>query len=107
MMLIVNIALDPLSLALSDTDVDSHIAFDPMTEPIPIKVFEKYLSLEIIEKIKTTAHYSSLKEYFLNLEELNDTIYAVIRYDYFDVNKLDDIEKQAHLLNLSQAIIVI
>ena len=104
MMLIVNIALDPLSLALSDADVDSHIAFDPMTEPIPIKVFEKYLSLEIIEKIKTTAHYSSLKEYFLNLEELNDATYAVIRYDYFDVNKLDDIEKQVHLLNLSQAI---
>ena len=28
----------------------------------------------------------------------------MIRYDYFDVNKLNDIEKQVHLLNLSQAI---
>lgn len=60
MMLIMNIALDPLSLALSDFEVDSHIPFDPMTEPIPIKIFEKYLSLDIIEKIKTTEHYTAI-----------------------------------------------
>ena len=45
MMLIMNIALDPLSLALSDFEVDSHIAFEPMTEPIPLYVFEEYLSM--------------------------------------------------------------
>ena len=67
MMLIMNIALDPLSLALSDHEVDSHIPFDPMTEPIPIEMFEKFLSIEIIDKIKTTAHYLSLKNYFLSL----------------------------------------
>lgn len=72
MMLIMNIALDPLSLALSDYEVDSHIPFDPMTEPIPIGIFEKYLSLDIIEKIKTTDHYTALKDYFLNMEELNE-----------------------------------
>ena len=36
MMLIMNIVLDPLSLALSDEEVDSHIPFDPMTEAIPL-----------------------------------------------------------------------
>lgn len=64
MMLIMNIALDPLSLALSDFEVDSHIPFAPMTEPIPINVFEKYLSLDIIEKIKTTEHYITIKSIF-------------------------------------------
>ena len=104
MMLIMNIALDPLSLALSDFDVDSHIAFDPMTEPIPLYVFEEYLSIDIIEKIKITSYYTSLKEYFLGLEKLNEATYGVIRYDYFDVEKLDEIEQQIKQLDLSQAL---
>ena len=104
MMLIINIALDPLSLALSDFEVDSHIAFDPMTEPIPVRIFEKYLSLEIIEKIKTTNHYTALKEYFLAMEELNEATYAVLRYSHFNVEQLDEIEKQINQLDLSQVV---
>ena len=104
MMLIMNIALDPLSLALSDYEVDSHIPFDPMTEPIPIGIFEKYLSLYIIEKIKTTDHYTALKDYFLNMEELNEATYAVLRYNHFNVEQLDEIEKQITQLDLSQAL---
>lgn len=104
MMLIMNIALDPLSLAISDYEVDSHIPFDPMTEPIPIGIFEKYLSLDIIEKIKTTDHYTALKEYFLNMEELNEATYAVLRYNHFNVEQLDEIEKQIAQLDLSQAL---
>ena len=100
-----NIALDPLSLALSDFEVDSHIPFDPMTEPIPIKIFEKYLSLDIIEKIKTTEHYSAIKDYFLGVEKLNDATYAVLRYEYFDVERLDEIEKQINQLDISQALL--
>lgn len=104
MMLIMNVALDPLSLALSDYEVDSHIPFDPMTEPIPIGIFEKYLSLDIIEKIKTTDHYTSLKDYFLNMEELNEATYEVLRYNHFNVEQLDEIEKQITQLDLSQAL---
>lgn len=104
MMLIMNIVLDPLSLALSDPEVDSHIPFDPMTEAIPLNVFEEYLSIDIIERIKSTDYYSSLREYFLSLEELNHATYAVLRYDYFDVNRLDEIESQIQQLNLSQAL---
>ena len=104
MMLIMNIVLDPLSLALSDPEVDSHIPFDPITEAIPINVFEEYLSIDIIERIKNTDYYSSLREHFLSLEELNHATYAVLRYGYFDVNRLDEIESQIKQLNLSQAL---
>lgn len=102
MMLVINIALDPLSLALSDLDVDTHIPFDPMTEPIPITIFEKYLSLDIIEKIKTTNHYNTIKEYFLDMEELNQATYEVLRCNHFDTEQLDEIEKQISHLDLSQ-----
>ncbi|MBR3954801.1 MAG: hypothetical protein IKJ63_04950 [Clostridia bacterium] len=105
MRLIMNIALDPLSLALSDFDVDYHIPFEPMTEPIPIKIFEKYLTIDIIEKIKTTEHYTAIKDYFLGKEKLNDATYAVLRYDHFDVEQLDEIEKQINQLDLSQTLL--
>lgn len=104
MMLIMNIVLDPLSLALSDAEVDSHIPFDPMTEAIPLYVFEEYLTIDIIEKIKNTSHYSSIKEYFLSLDELNPATYAVLRYDHFDVDKLDDIESQIKQLNIAETL---
>lgn len=105
MMLIMNIALDPLSLALSDFEVDSHIPFEPMTEPIPIKIFEKYLSLDIIEKIKTTKHYTTIKDYFLGMEKLNDATYAVLRCHHFYVEQLDEIEKQMNQLDLLQTLL--
>lgn len=104
MMLILNIVLDPLSLALSDAEVDSHIPFDSITEAIPLHVFEEYLTIDIIEKIKNTPYYSSLKDYFLSLDELNPATYAVLRYDHFDVDKLDDIESQIDKLNIAQTL---
>lgn len=104
MILIMNIVLDPLALALSDSEVDSHIPFEPMTEAIPLYVFEEYLSIDIINKIRNTSYYLSLKEYFLSLEKLNDATYLVLRYEYFDVNKLDDIEKQLNQLGLLETL---
>lgn len=100
MILIMDIALDPLSLALSDPEVDSHIPFDPMTEPIPVHMFEEFLSVELINKIKETEDYQSVRQYFLEQEELNDATYAVRRYQYFDTHLLGDIEKQQHCLNI-------
>ena len=51
-----------------------------------------------VEKIKTTEHYTTIKEYFLGMEKLNDATYAVLRYDHFDVEQLDEIEKQINQL---------
>ena len=106
MVLIMNIALDPLALALSDPDVEMHIPFDPMTEPIPIHIFEELLSMDILEKIKDTKHYKELKEYFLSQEELNEATYEVIHYQHFDIHRLKDIEKQSHLLDIEQKLIL-
>ncbi len=106
MVLIMNIALDPLSLVLSDPDVEMHIPFEPMTEPIPVDVFEEILSINILEKIKETEYYKELKKYFLNQEKLNEATYKVVREQFFDVQRLDEIEKQSHLLNIIEKLIL-
>lgn len=104
LVMIMNIVLDPLSLALSDPDVDAHIPFDPMTEHIPLGIFEEVFSDDIIERIKKTNFYKNLVGFFLEKEEMNDATYALIRYQYYNIEVLDDIEKQLHLLNIRQAL---
>ena len=106
MVLIMTIALDPLSLVLSDPDVEMHVLFEPMTEPIPVDVFEEILSIDILGKIKETEYYKEVKKYFLNQEKLNEATYGVIREQFFDVQRLNEIEKQSHLLNIVENLIL-
>lgn len=102
LVMIMNIVLDPLSLALSDPNVDAHIPFDPMTEHIPLGIFEEVFSDGIIESIKETNFYKDFVRFFLEKEEMNDAIYAIIRFQHYDIEALVDIEKQIHLLNIWQ-----
>lgn len=106
MILIMDIALDPLSLALSDPEVDSHIPFDAMTEPIPVHMFQEFLSIELLNKIKETEHYQAVRRYFLSQEELNEATYRVRRFQYFDVSLLDDIEKQSKFLDVYEVLML-
>lgn len=106
MILIMNIALDPLSLALSDEDVDMYIPFDPLTEPIPVYLFDRYLTAELIEKIKKTKHYKSLRDYLQSLEKLNRATYLVRRCYFYDIASLEEIESQSHLLDNEEVLML-
>lgn len=106
MILIMDIALDPLSLALSDPEVDSHIPFDAMTEPIPVHMFEEFLSPDLLNKIKETDHYQTVKQYFLGMEELNEATYGVVRCQYFDTSSLKDIEEQETFLSVYERLML-
>lgn len=106
MILIMDIALDPLSLALSDPEVDSHIPFDAMTEPIPVHMFEEFLSPNLLNKIKETDHYQTVKQYFLGMEELNEATYGVVRCQYFDTSSLKDIEEQETFLSIYERLML-
>ena len=99
-----NIILDPLSLALSDPDIDAFISFDPMTEHIPLEIFEEVFSGDIIDKIKKTNFYKDFVSFFLEKEKMNDAIYSIIRFRYYNIEALEDIEKQIHLLDIYQSL---
>ena len=95
-----NIVLDPLAFALCDSEVEKHIYFDPMTEPIPLRVFEELYDFDVSKRIKQTTFYKDFIQYFLDQEELNRATYNVVRCQYFDVSALEDIERQIHILNI-------
>ena len=84
LLLIMNIILDPLSLALSDPDIDAHISFESMTEPIPVGVLKDLMGESVVDRIKTANFYKDFSSYFLTQDKMNDTTYNVVRYQYFD-----------------------
>ncbi len=102
LLMIMNIILDPLSFALSDSEVDARVPFNYMTENIPISIFEELFDQGAVDRIKKTDFYQKFISYYMKNEKMNDATYAVIRRQYYAVEALNDIEKQAHFLDIWQ-----
>ncbi len=98
--IIMYIILDPLSLALCDERLTMKIHFMPMTEPVDIEFFNEFLSEEIIDKLKETKYYREVFEFFNSKEKLNPQTYDVMVHQIYDVQRLQLIEEQRHLLNI-------
>lgn len=99
-LLLMNIILDPLSFALIDENVNRYIHFDSATETIPKNIVDNIFEFNIIDRIKQTQFYQDFIGFFLEKEILNEGTFDVIHYQYFDTNKLQEIESQSHLLDI-------
>lgn len=98
--LIIFIILEPISLALSDEKVTLKLNFDFMTDPIDVNYFKEYLGLDdIVEKIKSSEFYKEFISNFADKEPMSPAVYSVVREEAWNVDALDEIEKQLNLLN--------
>ncbi|WP_315121290.1 hypothetical protein [uncultured Clostridium sp.] len=104
--IILFIVVEPLSLVLADEDLSTRCNFDSMTEAVDIEFFQKYLSEDIIDKIKNTSFFKEFSSYFATKEKMTPKVFNVVRNNFFDIDSLDEIEKQKHLLNLYEQIIL-
>ena len=84
---------------MADDFLDRKLNFAPITEPISINYLHAHFPMDFMTLIRTTEFYKSLKITFGNNEDMNDTVYSVIRESFFDLNNLDKIESQIGLLN--------
>lgn len=97
--------LDPISLALADEKIDSKIPYNLITEPINIDFFNKYLSEHgIVEKLFSSTFYLEFISGFKDNEPMLPAVYSVIREEGWDIDSLDEIEKQFHMLDFYQRI---
>ena len=98
--LIMFIILEPISLALSDDEITLKLHFDPITEPIDVNYFSEYLKLDdIIDRIKSSEFYREFISNFIGKEPMLPAVYSVVRDKAWNVDALDEIEKQQDLLN--------
>lgn len=102
-LLILIVILDPMCLALTDENVNKKINMNLMTEPIDTTFFENILGLsDIVSKIKSSNYYKDFVSYFEEKEEMLPATYSVIREQFWNIEKLNEIEIQFHMLSTDE-----
>lgn len=100
LLLIIFVLIDPMCLVLSDENVTYKINMSLMTEPINMNYFQEFLGLDdIIDKIRSSHFYQNIISSFSDYEEMNIATYNVVREEFWDIESLDEIEKQLHLIS--------
>lgn len=98
--LILFIILEPISLALADETLSQKLNFNLLTEQIDTTYFDRFLGLHnIIPQICKTKFYQDLVAELSEKETMLPSVYSVVREEAWDIDKLNEIETQLHLLN--------
>ena len=92
-----------MCLALADENVNGKININLMTEPIDTTFFENILGVsDIVSKIKSSNYYKDFVSYFEEKEEMLLATYSVIREQFWNIEKLNEIENQFHMLSTDE-----
>lgn len=103
---VMRLAIDPFPVVLMDKEI-LYRCYDSMTDPYGEKFVEKYIGAFIIEQYKHTTLYLETYDYLSTMEEKNEATFDVMKHQYIDSRKLDDIFMQLHLLSKYDVICVL
>ena len=103
---VMRLAIDPFPVLLMDDDI-LHRCFDSMTDPYSDEFVEKYIGMSAVEQYKQTELYVGTYEAFSEMEKKNEATFNVMKHQYIDSNKLDQIFEQLHLLTKDDIISVL
>lgn len=95
---VMRLAIDPFPILLMDEEI-LYRCFDSMTEPYSNDFVEKYISMPIIEQYKLTDMYTETYDSFLCEEKKNEATFNVMKHQYIDTRRLDEIFSQLHLIS--------
>lgn len=102
---IMRLSIDPLPLLLNEEEIYLKIG-SFITNPYSQEFIDKYIDKKYIDDYKMTELYKGHFSYFDSLEKQSIVISNIIKDNYVDISKYDEIIKQFHLLNEYQQIIV-
>lgn len=103
---IMRLAIDPFPILLMDEEI-LYRCFDSMTEPYSEEFVEKYIGETIISQYKDTDIYIGTYDSFMNDEKKKESVFNVMKHQYIDSKKMDDIFSQLHLLSKTDIICVL
>lgn len=106
MMIILYIIVDPISLVLSDEDLSMRFNFDPMAEPANVEYLQEHLGFDEVTKIKMTSYFTEFSKFFKEKEKMLPATFDVVRNNAFDLDCLEEIQSQRHLLNEYEKLIL-
>ena len=103
---VMRLAIDPFPILLMDEEV-LYRCFDSMTEPYSNAFIEKYIGSDLVEQYKRTSLYSGTHDAFMDEEKKNEATFNVMKHQYIDSRRLEEIYPQLHLLTLDDKISVL
>lgn len=100
---VMRLAIDPFPVLLMDEEI-LYRCFDSLTEPYSENFVSEYIGKDIIEEYKTTDIYRGTYKSFENEEKKNQTVFDIMKHQYINTTKKDDIFAQLHLLPIHNII---
>ncbi|MBF0320363.1 MAG: teicoplanin resistance protein VanZ [Nitrospirae bacterium] len=102
---VLRLAIDPLPVLLADESIYNRTG-DLITESYSDYFMNKYIGEEHIEAFKETDKYKDCYESIIEQEEMLPSVAAVVKIQYVDRTKIDEILSQKHLLNFYDIVAV-
>lgn len=103
---VMRLAIDPFPILLMDEEI-LYRCFDSMTEPYSKEFVEKYIGDTIISQYKNTDIYTGTYYSFMHDEKKKESVFNVMKHQYIDSKKMDEIFSQLHLLSKADIICVL
>jgi hypothetical protein len=103
---VMRLAIDPFPILLMDEEV-LYRCFDSMTEPYSTEFVDKYIGTSTITSYKQTEIYTATRDSFMNDEKKNEAVFDVMKHQYIDSTRLNQIFSQLHLLSKDDIICVL
>lgn len=95
---ILRLTIDPMPVLLMDDDIFYRTG-DTMTTPFSEIFVKKYIGLKNIEKYKLTEVYQNHYDYIIQEERKYESVANVVKHQYIDKMRINEILEQSHLLN--------
>ena len=95
---VMRLAADPFPILLMDEEILLR-CFDSMTDAYSQTFVDEYIGEEVIKTYKETELYKETYKSFIKEPKKNYATFNVMKYQYIDRNKMQDIIEQLYLLN--------
>ncbi len=95
---VMRLAIDPFPILLMDEEI-LYRCFDSMTEAYSQDFIDEYIGQDTIDAYKTTELYEGTYNSFISDEKKNEATFDVMKFQYINTEKKEEIFSQLHLLN--------
>lgn len=103
---ILRLAIDPFPILLLDDEI-RYRCFDVITNPYSERFVKKYIDDCTLNAYKTTDIYQAYYNFFIKQEKKSEATFEVMQNQYVDLERIDEILQQAHLLSVYDIIAVL
>ena len=103
---VMRLVVDPFPILLMDEEI-LYRCFDSLTDPYSEDFVEKYIGASTVECYKQTSMYQVAYDSFIGNEKKNEAVFNVMKHQYIDTRRLEEIFSQFHLLSKDDEICVL